>query len=658
MSVTESKAKSTKKSTTAKTAENEALKAALVSAPVEYVKLSRLVKSPLNVRSVPYAAEGVRELADSILAIGLLQNLVVHALEDGTYGVAAGGRRLTAMQLLVGCGSYIGNEEVAVQIIPEHLARAASLAENVQRCDMHPAEQIVAFRTLSEEGKTPARIGDVLGYGPRHVQRMLKLSQLAPAILDALAKDELTTEHCHALALENDPTRQVQVLEAARQSAWNGKIEPWKIRNLVTDNEVSTDSALFRFVGESAFADGDIRRDLFSENDGGYIDPVLLKTRALEKLQQEAENIRSTEGWAWCLHRFDSLNDYGEDAQLYVLQDEPEPVYTPEEETRLALLQAQYDEVVSQCEASDALELEMDAIENAAMSRAWEGEPKDNRGVVVSWEYGKPHVQRGVQHRQANDEEEAHTGSQVYTYTRTPEPVDDISLPLVTKMSSERTLAVQAALMQQPNKAVAMLVWTLCQKLFSSRSTDTLQINLTCSHYSLSNNAPSEKSGTAFLALMEEKKRLKALLPDGWEDDFTLFFTLSGELLMSLMAFSAACSVDGVQTREHGFTSRSRLDTLETALNFDLRDWWQPTKVGYFGQISKAQIVDALNDAGLTGAARDADKMKKMDAAELAESHMAANRWVPVWMKAPAAAPVTADEATDDTTGSDTQAAA
>ncbi len=43
-----------------------------------------------------------------------------------------------------------------------------------------------------------------------------------------------------------------------------------------------------------------------------------------------------------------------------------------------------------------------------------------------------------------------------------------ISLPLLTKMSSERTLAVQAALMQQPDKSLALLAWTLCLNVFGS----------------------------------------------------------------------------------------------------------------------------------------------------------------------------------------------
>ena len=103
MSVTESKAKAPVKTSkkSVNPAESAALKAALEAAQVEMVPLSGLVKSPLNVRTIPYPADSVREMADSIMAIGLIQNLVVHSLPDGMSGVAAGGRRLAALQQLL-----------------------------------------------------------------------------------------------------------------------------------------------------------------------------------------------------------------------------------------------------------------------------------------------------------------------------------------------------------------------------------------------------------------------------------------------------------------------------------------------------------------------------------------------------------------------------
>lgn len=158
------------------------------------------------------------------------------------------------------------------------------MTENGHRRDMHPAEQIAGFRAMAQEGKTPAQIGDLLGYSPRHVQRMLKLADLAPVILDALAEDRITTEHCQALALENDTARQVQVFEAACQSGWGGKPDVRVIRNLITESEVAVkDNTKFRFVGADAFSPDELRTDLFSDDEGGYVDCVALDAALLEK---------------------------------------------------------------------------------------------------------------------------------------------------------------------------------------------------------------------------------------------------------------------------------------------------------------------------------------------------------------------------------------
>ncbi|EFZ2647950.1 chromosome partitioning protein ParB, partial [Shigella sonnei] len=160
-----------------------------------------------------------------------------------------------------------------------------------------------------------------------------------------------------------------------------------------------------------------------------------------------------------------------------------------------------------------------------------------------------------------------------------------------------------------------MLAWTLCLNVFDSGAySKPAQISLECKHYSLTSDAPSGKEGAAFLALMAEKARLAALLPEGWSRDMTTFLSLSQEVLLSLLSFCTACSLNGVQTRECGRTSRSPLDSLESAIGFHMRDWWQPTKANFFGHLKKPQIIAALNDAGLSGAARDAEKMKKGDA--------------------------------------------
>ena len=611
-----------------------ALSALLAQTEEVSVPLDSLIKSPLNVRTVPYSAESVSELADSIKGVGLLQNLVVHALPGDRYGVAAGGRRLAALNMLAERDIIPADWPVRVKVIPQELATAASMTENGHRRDMHPAEQIAGFRAMAQEGKTPAQIGDLLGYSPRHVQRMLKLADLAPVILDALAEDRITTEHCQALALENDTARQVQVFEAACQSGWGGKPEVQTIRRLVTESEVAVaGNSKFRFVGADAFSPDELRTDLFSDDEGGYVDCVALDAALLEKLQAVAEHLREAEGWEWCAGRMEPVGECREDAGTYRCLPEPEAVLTEAEDERLNELMTRYDALENQCEESDLLEAEMKLMRCMAKVRAWTPEIRAGSGVVVSWRYGNVCVQRGVQLRSEDDAtDDADRTEQVQEKAS----VEEISLPLLTKMSSERTLAVQAALMQQPDKSLALLAWTLCLNVFGSGAySKPAQISLECEHYSLTSDAPSGKEGAAFMALMAEKSRLAALLPEGWSRDMTTFLSLSQEVLLSLLSFCTACSLNGVQTRECGHTSRSPLDSLESAIGFHMRDWWQPTKANFFGHLKKPQIIAALNEAGLSGAARDAEKMKKGDAAEHAEFHMKDNRWVPGWMCAP-----------------------
>ena len=635
MSVTEFKVKTVRKSSRKSSKEQETALSALLAQTEEVsVPLASLIKSPLNVRTVPYSAESVSELAESIKGVGLLQNLVVHALPGDRHGVAAGGRRLAALNMLAERGILPADWPVRVKVIPQELATAASMTENGHRRDMHPAEQIAGFRAMAQEGKTPAQIGDLLGYSPRHVQRMLKLADLAPVILDALAEDRITTEHCQALALENDTARQVQVFEAACQSGWGGKPEVQTIRRLVTESEVAVaGNSKFRFVGADAFSPDELRTDLFSDDGDGYVDRVALDAALLEKLQAVAEHLREAEGWEWCAGRMEPVGECREDAGTYRCLPEPEAVLTEAEEERLNELMTRYDALENQCEESDLLEAEMKLMRCMAKVRAWTPEMRAGGGVVVSWRYGNVCVQRGVQLRSEDDvADDADRTEQVQEKAS----VEEISLPLLTKMSSERTLAVQAALMQQPDKSLALLAWTLCLNVFGSGAySNPAKIRLECEHYALTSDAPSGKEGAAFMAMMAEKARLAALLPDGWARDMTTFLSLSQEVLLSLLSFCTACSIHGVQTREYGHTSRSPLDSLETAIGFHMRDWWQPTKANFFGHLKKPQIIAALNEAGLSGAARDAEKMKKGDAAEHAEFHMKDNRWVPGWMCAP-----------------------
>ncbi|HBU3843799.1 TPA: hypothetical protein MCW97_005533, partial [Klebsiella pneumoniae] len=490
----------------------------------------------------------------------------------------------------------------------------------------------------------------------RHVQRMLKLASLAPELIALLAENTLDVEQCQALSLESDPARQIQVYEQVKASYSNAPAH--LLKRAITDTEISVRDARFMFVGREAYeaAGGKVREDLFSAQEGdGTADGVLVGRLVQEKLESAALAVEMQEGWSWSLAREGAVRNYGDDREHYLVLPEPEGELSADEQQRLDELYATQ-EATATYEDEAAIQVLIDETEEAASIRAWTPEQKAASGVVVSLCDGELRIQRGVQKKvqAAVADGQEITGAQASLHvvaSSTPDVAEGISVPLLKKMSSERTLAVQAELVRQPQKAVALMVWRLCSCVFHYCITTRhpFVMNLGVHHSSLTSEAPTGENGQAWQSLMQEKARLEALLPEGWKNDFTTFFALDGQTLMSLMAFCTACSVDGVQTREHGHTRRSDLDGVEAALGFHLRDWWQPTADNFLGLLSKNQIVAALNDAGLTGAASDAEKMKKGDAASHAEQWLSGTRWVPGWMQSPDAATPEEAASTPDT---------
>src|SRR4051794_25929718 len=121
----------------------------------QLIEIKKLEISPLNVRKTT-AKAGDEELKASILAHGLMQNLIVVPGKKGRYQVIAGGRRLEALCALRAEGKLPTDHAVQCQIADAEQAEEVSLAENVVRQAMHPADEYEAFAALVEQGKNAA----------------------------------------------------------------------------------------------------------------------------------------------------------------------------------------------------------------------------------------------------------------------------------------------------------------------------------------------------------------------------------------------------------------------------------------------------------------------------------------------------------------------
>ena len=119
---------------------------------IREIPLCRLALAPENVRKTPPDGSAQAQLRASIKAHGLLENLVARA--DGAdtdgiecFAVVAGGRRLAALKALAEDGTFHADHPVPCKIAANGNAGELSLAENVIRIAMHPADQVVAFST-------------------------------------------------------------------------------------------------------------------------------------------------------------------------------------------------------------------------------------------------------------------------------------------------------------------------------------------------------------------------------------------------------------------------------------------------------------------------------------------------------------------------------
>ncbi len=350
---------------------------------IRNIPLSRLVLAPENVRKTPEDPASFVELKASIAAHDLLENLIVRIedpVEDGVErcAVVAGGRRLAAMKALVEEEVLDADHPVLCRVIgAAENAGEFSLAENVVRVAMHPADQVAAFTKLSESGVSVSAIAARFGVTERLVEQRLRLGGVAPELLDAYRAGELDLDTLKAFTVTTDHARQRAVWEGVKEQGY--RPSGWQVRGKLTEERVPAVAAMARFVGEEAYeaAGGTLTRDLFAEEDARGIwfdDPVLLDELATEKLREAAEELEKRWKWAEAVLEADwsAVSTFG--------RISPEPgAPTDEERAERERLWARHDELVNMdeddwtdelAEEAEGIEARVRAIDEAVSARA------------------------------------------------------------------------------------------------------------------------------------------------------------------------------------------------------------------------------------------------------------------------------------------------
>lgn len=143
----------------------------------------------------------LKELSESIKEKGFIQPIVVRRIEEDKFEVVAGARRLQAAKLL-----GINKIPTLVKELDDKDTFMLAIVENLQRKDLNPLEEALAFKRLMEEfGLTQEEVGRFLNKDKSSIANTLRLLKLPPDIQAALRKGILTrTQARTILSLEKE----------------------------------------------------------------------------------------------------------------------------------------------------------------------------------------------------------------------------------------------------------------------------------------------------------------------------------------------------------------------------------------------------------------------------------------------------------------------
>lgn len=174
---------------------------------IEHIPVGAIKSNPYQPRR-NFDEEELAKLAQSIRAYGLIQPIVVRAVESG-YQIIAGERRYRACCLL-------GQERIAaiVQKMDDENAAAVSLIENIQRRELNYFEEANAYSLLINNFNiTQEDLARKIGKSQSAIANKLRLLKLPLEVQSLIVPDMLSERHARALLKLNAPEMQIEVIK-------------------------------------------------------------------------------------------------------------------------------------------------------------------------------------------------------------------------------------------------------------------------------------------------------------------------------------------------------------------------------------------------------------------------------------------------------------
>lgn len=574
---------------------------------IQTLKLSQILPDPdTNSRHYSASETGLQQLADNIQAIGLILPIAVRPIGDGLYRILDGHRRHQALTMI-----HSGKlEETDVPVLVRNAdnadARVLSLAANIMRLPLHPADQYEAFAAMLNEGISREEIASRFALPLKNVDQRLALGRVAAPFLNAYRKDQLRIETIQDLS-SLSMSRQLEVLKLIdEQGGLKDNGADWKVRNLINDKTIFSHNEVARFVGLEAYeaAGGTIERSLFNGVER------LVNTDLLYKLAEDMVpgwiEAMKADGWMFAMREQDMPKKWDRWKQHYA-----SPVFTEEQTVRLAVLDQRLDELhdIDPEDWTDELEDEHDKIteeqhdirRNASMNFTSEEKAESCCVLHDDWRVTYGHIWPKAE---AVPEEGIKSAA--------PE-IKGWSQKLIDDVNAYGTVAAQLAVMREPHLADAMLIASMYQEALPQSIDRVLAYNATDRFCETDIHAGAEiarglkKFGLKGASFWPLVKQIAALdVGDRYE----------------LRAILVARSL----RKRRGQELEEMFEHLETA---DVLATWKPEKE-FFERLNTAQLSEIYKE--VSGFALK-EGIKKAEAVQMVATQAAARNWVPKVMR-------------------------
>jgi ParB family chromosome partitioning protein len=183
------------------------------SSTINEIPLDQIEANPNQPRR-EFDEETLRELANSIRELGIVQPITLRQTGSERFQIVAGERRWRASQL-----AGLSTIPAYIRTINDESVMEMALVENIQREDLNAIEIALAYaHLLEQEGMTQEKVAERVGKSRVAVANYLRLLKLPAQVQMALQKRTIDMGHARALLSLDSPTQQLQLFEAIQRN--------------------------------------------------------------------------------------------------------------------------------------------------------------------------------------------------------------------------------------------------------------------------------------------------------------------------------------------------------------------------------------------------------------------------------------------------------